>query len=187
MSAFGLEELQKRLASTSSDPSCSMATALLVLNPKDTALLHGCYSLGNDGSERELASLAQDMAVHVTSIFDEIHSDSLSAPSIPSPFGLDELGSNFASGSSSKASSAHAGKVKIRTSARAQKLLGDLHLLTGSFSEAVACFATAAEDSRGAGDSLWNAAAQEGFYIAHTLQQTVMLAVYYYFAYPIFW
>ena len=63
--------------------------------------------------------------------------------------------------------------MRMKLSGRVQKLLADLHLLTGSFSDAVACYVSATEDAKAANDAIWNAAAQEGFNLALCLQNEV--------------
>lgn len=89
-------------------------------------------------------------------------------PSIPSPCGIEDY-----SGTASRSSTSTSTKLRMRMSGRIQKLLADLHLLTGSFSDAVACYVSAAEDAKQANDSIWSAASQEGFNLALCLQNEV--------------
>ena len=91
-------------------------------------------------------------------------------PSIPSPCGIEDY-----SGTASRSSTSTGNKLKMRLGGRVQKLLADLHLLTGSFSDAVAYYVSAAEDAKAANDSIWNAAAQEGFNVALCLQNEVRI------------
>lgn len=86
-------------------------------------------------------------------------------PNIPSPCGIEEY-----SGTASRSSTS---KIKMKLDGRVQKLLADLHLLTGFYSEAVACYVSAVEDAKVANDCVWSAAAQEGFNMALCLQNEV--------------
>jgi hypothetical protein len=91
--------------------------------------------------------------------------DSLSArPSLPSPCGIEDF-----SGTASRPAT----RTKMKISSRLQKLTADLHILTGKFSEAVACYAMAAEDAKSVNDLVWQTGALEGFQIAICLQNEV--------------
>lgn len=90
------------------------------------------------------------------------------AVTIPSPHDLDD---KPATGSSASRSS----KALPNFKARAQKLIADAHLLTGSYGEAVASYASVVEETKQANDGLWNLAAQEGFYMAHALQTSTTI------------
>lgn len=116
-----------------------------------------------DDLERNVAGLMRDFVVSVVGAIDEAAFDTQQRPTVPSPCGIEDP----VTGSKST------GKSKMRVGGRIQKLLADLHLMTGSYSEAVTSYASASEDAKSAGDVLWNAAAQEGFNVALCLQNEV--------------
>lgn len=103
--------------------------------------------------------------VSVIETMSELFSELNQRPAIPSPCGIEDY-----SGTSSRSSTV---KTKMRLGGRVQKLLADLHLLTGFYSEAVAGYVSAVEDAKVANDAIWSAAAQEGFNIALCLQNEV--------------
>ncbi|KAJ3166794.1 hypothetical protein HK101_011868, partial [Irineochytrium annulatum] len=61
-------------------------------------------------------------------------------------------------------------KTKRRTPARAQKLIGDLYLMSGRLDAAMATYTTTIELMKQSADYQWHAAALESFYAAMTLQ-----------------
>lgn len=66
-------------------------------------------------------------------------------------------------------------RLHLRYAGRKLKLLGDLQLMAGAFSEAVASYAGASEETKAINDYLWNAGAQEGLQIALCLQHVSLL------------
>jgi hypothetical protein len=106
-----------------------------------------------------------NFTISIMETMSELFVDIHQRPDIPSPCGIEDY-----SGTASRSSSS---KGKMRLSGRIQKLLADLHLLTGAYSEAVACYVSATEDAKAANDLIWSAAAQEGFNTALCLQNEV--------------
>lgn len=66
-------------------------------------------------------------------------------------------------------------RLHLRYAGRKLKLLGDLHLLAGTYTEAVSSFVSASEETKAINDHFWNAGAQEGLQIALCLQNNKML------------
>ncbi|KAI8803231.1 transport protein Trs120 or TRAPPC9 TRAPP II complex subunit-domain-containing protein [Cladochytrium replicatum] len=62
-----------------------------------------------------------------------------------------------------------ADKGKKRSPARAQKLLGDLYLMSGRLDLALTCYSQAAEQMKSNADYIWQAAALEGYVTSMTL------------------
>lgn len=110
--------------------------------------------------DAQFAAIGSD----IVSVMTNLH-DSLSARSVlPSPCGIEDF-----AGTGSRPS----GRSRMKVSSRLQKLTADLHVLTGMYSEAVACYAIAAEDAKSSNDLIWQTAALEGFQIAICLQNEV--------------
>ena len=116
-------------------------------------------------SQEELKEAMNTFTVSIMEKMSELFSDINERPDIPSPCGIEDY-----SGTASRSSSA---KSRMRLSGRVQKLLADFHLLTGAYSEAVACYVSATEDAKASNDLIWSAAAQEGFNTALCLQNEV--------------
>lgn len=116
-------------------------------------------------STDDLCNEMNNFTVSIMESMSELYADINQRPDIPSPCGIEDY-----SGTASRASTL---KTKMRLSGRVQKLLADFHLLTGAYSEAVACYVSATEDSKTVNDTIWNAAAQEGFNTALCLQNEV--------------
>lgn len=113
----------------------------------------------------DLNSKMSQFATKILENMSDLMLDMNQRPAIPSPCGIEDY-----SGTASRSSTA---KTKMRLGGRLQKLLADLHLLTGYYSEAVTGYVSAAEDAKIANDSIWSAASQEGFNIALCLQNEV--------------
>ena len=116
-------------------------------------------------SQEELKEEMNKFTVSIMEKMSELFSDINERPDIPSPCGIEDY-----SGTASRSSSS---KSRMRLSGRVQKLLADFHLLTGAYSEAVACYVSATEDAKASNDLIWSAAAQEGFNTALCLQNEV--------------
>ena len=112
--------------------------------------------------EVQFASIGSEIVTGMLNLLDSLSS----RPALPSPCGIEDF-----SGTASRPST----RTKMKVSSRLQKLTADLHVLTGKFSEAVACYAIAAEDAKSANDLIWQTAALEGFQIAICLQNEVGL------------
>lgn len=122
-----------------------------------------------------IEDLKEEMNTFTVSILEqmsELFADINQRLDIPSPCGIEDY-----SGTASRSSTS---KGKMRLSGRIQKLLADLHLLTGAFSEAVTCYVSATEDAKAANDLIWSAAAQEGFNTALCLQNEVILLLFFF-------
>ena len=117
-------------------------------------------------SREDLKLEMQKFTISILEEMSELFSEINQKPDLPSPCGIEDY-----SGTASRASTS---KNRMRLSGRVQKLLADLHLLTGAYSEAVACYVSAAEDAKAVNDSIWSAAAQEGFNTALCLQNEVI-------------
>lgn len=115
--------------------------------------------------QEELNEEMNKFTVSIMERMSELYSDINQRPDLPSPCGIEDY-----SGTASRSSSS---RSRMRLSGRVQKLLADLHLLTGAYSEAVACYVSATEDAKAANDLIWSAAAQEGFNTALCLQNEV--------------
>lgn len=143
-----------------------VSTAIFCVEPKAGGL-ENVLMINNEADLKEgIRSFTLKIMESMSDLFKEIHQ----RPSITSPCGIEDY-----SGTASRSSTS----TKMRQSGRVQKLLADLHLLTGSFSDAVACYVSAAEDAKAANDSIWNAAAQEGFNLALCLQNEVKLLLWF--------
>ena len=108
----------------------------------------------------------ENLSASIVETMSELYKELSQRPALPSPCGIEDY-----SGTASRSSS----KAKMKLSGRLQKLQADLHLLTGSYSEAVTCYVSANEEAKAAGDVIWSAAAQEGFNISLCLQNEVII------------
>lgn len=123
-------------------------------------------------SKEDLKEEMNKFTVSILEQMSELFADINQRPDIPTPCGIEDY-----SGTASRSSTS---KGKMRLSGRIQKLLADLHLLSGAFSEAVAYYVSATEDAKAANDFIWSAAAQEGFNTALCLQNEVILLLFYF-------
>jgi hypothetical protein len=121
----------------------------------------------NQGIEQVMfymQTMMNDLAVSILRRFDSIAEEIGSMERIESPRKYDE--------SLPKDLKA---RLHLRYAGRKLKLLGDLYLLAGTYSEAVSNFAAASEETKAINDHFWNAGAQEGLQIALCLQNSKML------------
>jgi hypothetical protein len=123
--------------------------------------------LRSSSNEELINDELKDLAKTIIHSMSELYADLSVRPALPSPCGIEEY-----SGTSSVSY-----KSKMRLSGRVQKLQADFHTLTGCYSDAVACYVSANEDAKAVGDSVWSAAAQEGFHVALCLQNEVIFGV----------
>ena len=152
--------------------SYEITSKVLLLDSDDISPLN--YSIEKNknisiiSKEDDLKEEIDKLTISIIENMSELFQDINQRTELPSPCGIEDY-----SGTTSRSSSAS--KYKMRLSGRVQKLLADLHLLTGAYSEAVACYVSASEDAKAVNDSIWSAAAQEGFNTALCLQNEVKI------------
>ena len=144
--------------------SYDVLSEVLIFDPIDSPQLEGFNHITTDD---DLKQVVKNCTLKIIENMSELLSIINQRPAIPSPCGIEDY-----SGTTSRASSS---KTRMRLSGRAQKLSADLHLLTGSYSEAVACYVSATVDARVSNDTIWSAASQEGFNTALCLQNEQLL------------
>ena len=143
-----------------------VSTEIFCIEPvKETSAHENILIINN---ETDLKNGIDKMTIKIMEIMSNLLKEIHQRPSISSPCGIEDY-----SGTASRSSTSTGPKMRMKLSGRVQKLLADLHLLTGSFSDAVACYVSATEDAKAANDAIWNAAAQEGFNLALCLQNEV--------------
>lgn len=150
------EEIDEVMQRLKDDFKYEIATEVFVFDSNELKYYKNVTK--QEDFQKEMNHFASRIVFNMSELFNDINQ----RPAIHSPCGIEDY-----SGTASRSSSS---KTKMRLSGRVQKLLADLHLLTGSFSEAVAGYVSASEDARIANDSIWSAAAQEGFNTALCLQ-----------------
>lgn len=142
--------------------SYEIASSILVFESTEELNAKNIVKISN---KEDLKMEVDKFTVSILENMSDLFADINQRPAIPSPCGIENY-----SGTASRSSTS---KTKMRLSGRVQKLLADLHILTGAYSDAVACYVSATEDAKAANDSIWNAAAQEGFNTALCLQNEV--------------
>lgn len=161
------ETFNNQLDSFKGQFSYPISTEIFAFEPQTGILIpEGLITIKEDSLVQSLFCQIEKFSVSIVKMMSDLYADLSQRSSLPSPCGIEDF-----SGTASRQST----KEKMRLGGRLQKIEADMHLLTGSYSEAVACYVAASEDAKVGNDLIWGAAAQEGFFTALCLQNEVQI------------